>query len=88
MKTRKIPMRTCIISKEKLPKQELIRIVKNNENIVSVDLTGKANGHGAYIKKDLEILEKAIKTKLLDKYLEITIPDSIYEELRNIINSK
>lgn len=88
MKTRKIPMRTCVVSKEKLPKQELIRVVKNNENIVSVDTTGKANGHGAYIKKDVEVLEKAIKTKVLDKYLEISIPDSIYEELRNIINSK
>ena len=87
MKTRKIPMRTCIVSKEKLPKQELIRIVKNNDNIVSVDLTGKANGHGAYIKKDIEILDKAIKTKVLEKYLEITIPDSIYEELRNIISN-
>jgi hypothetical protein len=88
MKNKKIPMRTCIISKEKLPKKELIRIVKSNENIVSVDLTGKSNGHGAYIKKNLEILDKAIKTKLLDKYLEITIPDSIYDELRNIINNK
>lgn len=87
MKTKKIPMRTCIVSREKLPKQELIRVVKNNENIVSVDLTGKSNGHGAYIKKDIEILEQAIKTKVLDKYLETSIPDSIYEELRNIINS-
>ena len=81
-------MRTCLVSREKLPKQELIRIVKNNENIVSVDLTGKANGHGAYLKKDLTVLDKAIKSKVLDKYLEITIPDSIYEELKNIINSK
>ena len=88
MKNRKIPMRTCVVSHEKLPKQELIRVVKNNENIVSVDITGKANGHGAYIKKDIEVLEQAIKTKALDKYLEISIPDSIYEELRNIINSK
>lgn len=87
MKTRKIPMRTCVISHEKLPKKELIRIVKNNENLISVDLTGKANGHGAYIKKDIEVLEKAIKTKSLDKYLETTIPDSIYEELKNIINN-
>lgn len=87
MKIRKIPMRTCLVSREKLPKQELIRIVKNNENIVCVDLTGKVNGHGAYIKKDLTILEKAIKSKVLDKYLEITIPDSIYEELKNIINN-
>ena len=88
MKTKKIPMRTCVVSREKLPKQELIRIVKNNAGIVSVDLTGKSNGHGVYIKKDIEILEQAIKSKALDKYLETTISDSIYEELRNIINSK
>ena len=88
MKNRKIPLRTCLVSREKLPKQELIRVVKNNENIVSVDLTGKANGHGAYLKKDLSVLDKAIKSKVLDRYLEITIPDSIYEELKNIINNK
>ena len=85
MKNKKIPMRTCIITREKLPKQELIRVVKNNQNEVFIDLTGKANGRGAYIKKDEEVIEKAQKTKLLEKHLEITIPDSIYEELKDII---
>ncbi len=88
MKIRKVPLRTCLVSREKLPKQELIRIVKDNNNNVFIDLTGKQNGHGAYLKKDISILDKAQKSKALDKYLEITIPDSIYEELRNIINSK
>ena len=64
MKNRKIPERTCAVTKEKLPKQELLRIVRNNEGQVFIDLTGKANGRGAYIKKDLDVLEKAIKTKL------------------------
>ena len=68
MKTRKIPMRTCIVSKEKLPKQELIRIVKNNDNIVSVDLTGKANGHGAYIKKDIETVQNSLHSYLIPPY--------------------
>lgn len=86
MKTKKIPLRSCVVSKEKLPKQELIRIVKNKENEVFIDLTGKANGKGAYIKKDLAILEKAIKTKALEKHLETKIENSIYEELKNIIN--
>lgn len=86
MKTKKIPLRSCIVSKEKLPKQELIRIVKNKENEVFIDLTGKANGKGAYIKKDLSILEKAIKTKALEKHLETKIENNIYEELKNIIN--
>ena len=85
MKNKKIPLRTCIISKEKLPKQELIRVVKNNENIVFVDLTGKSNGRGAYIKKDIDVLEKAIKSKALERHLEIEIPNSVYDELRNII---
>ena len=86
MKNKKIPMRTCVVTKEKLPKQELIRVVKNNENQVFIDLTGKANGRGAYIKKDIEVLNKAKKTKILERHLEITIPDSIYDELGNIIS--
>ena len=87
MKNKKIPLRTCVVSKEKLSKQELVRVVKNNENIVFVDLTGKSNGRGAYIKKDIEVLEKAIKSKTLERHLEIEIPDSVYDELRNIIEN-
>ena len=86
MKTKKIPLRSCVVSKEKLPKQELIRVVKHKENEVFIDLTGKANGKGAYIKKDLAILEKAIKSKALEKHLETKIENSIYEELKIIIN--
>lgn len=85
MKNRKIPLRTCVVSKEKLPKQELIRIVRNNENLVFVDLVGKSNGRGAYIKRDIEVLNKAIKSKILERHLEVEIPESIYEELKNII---
>jgi len=87
MKNRKIPLRTCVVSKEKLPKQELIRVVKNNENIVIVDLTGKSNGRGAYIKKDKDVLDKAIKTKALERHLEVEIPDNVYDELRIIIEN-
>ncbi len=85
MKTKKIPLRTCVITKEKLPKQELIRVVKNKENEVSVDITLKANGRGAYLKKDKDVIEKARKTKILNKILEIEIPDYIYDELNKII---
>ncbi len=85
MKTRKIPERSCVVTKEKLPKSELLRIVKNNENKVFVDVTGKANGRGAYIKKDIDVLEKAIKTKVLEKHLECSIPEEVYEEIRKII---
>lgn len=86
MKQRKIPLRTCVVTNEKFEKKDLIRIVKDNTGNVSVDETGKANGRGAYIKKDLEVLEKAKKSKILDKKLEITIPEEIYVELSNIIN--
>lgn len=82
---KKIPLRTCVITKELLPKKDLLRIVKNKENEVAIDLTGKLNGRGAYIKKDMEVLEKTIKTKILEKKLETTIPDEIYEEIRNIL---
>lgn len=88
MKVKKIPMRTCVVCHEKLEKRELLRIVKNKEGLVSVDETGKANGRGAYIKKDLEVLEKAIKSKALERHLECQIDNSIYEEIRKIIEKK
>lgn len=85
MKQRKIPLRTCIITKEQLPKQELLRIVRTNVGEVLVDETGKVNGRGAYIKKDLAVLEKAIKGNVLEKKLECKIDDSVYEEIRKAI---
>lgn len=85
MKTRKIPLRTCVITKEQLPKKELIRVVRAKEGYVEVDETGKMNGRGAYIKKDLDVLGKAIKTKALEKKLECEIDESVYEEIRKII---
>ena len=85
MKVKKIPLRTCVITKESLPKQELLRIVRTPEMEVKVDETGKINGRGAYIKKSLEVLEKAKKSKLLEKRLECSIDDSVYEEIKNII---
>ena len=85
MKERKVPLRTCVVTREKLEKKDLLRIVKNNEGEVFVDETGKANGRGAYIKRDIETLEKAIKSKALDRHLETTISDEVYEEIRKII---
>lgn len=83
---KKVPLRTCVVTKEKLEKKDLIRVVKNNEGKIFVDETGKANGRGAYIKKDIEVVNQAKKSKILDRMLEITIPDEIYDELMNIIN--
>ncbi len=81
MKMKKIPMRSCVVTREKLPKQELIRVVRTPEGTVIVDLTGKANGRGAYLKKDVETIEKARKSKILDRTLEVQISDELYEEL-------
>ncbi len=85
MKPRKIPMRTCVVSGEKLEKRELLRIVKSKEGEVFIDLTGKKNGRGAYIKKDLSILEKAKKSNALGRKLECEIPVELYDEIKKII---
>lgn len=85
MKVKKIPMRTCSVTKEKFEKRELLRIVRTPEGLVEPDLTGKKNGRGAYIKKDLEILAKARKTKVLERHLEIEILDTVYEKIEEII---
>lgn len=88
MKGKKIPMRMCSVTRERFPKVELLRVVKTPEEEVKVDITGKLNGHGAYIKKDLTVLEKAKKTRALAKALEIEIPEFVYEEIEKIINQE
>ena len=88
MKVKKIPMRTCVVTKEQLPKKELLRIVRDKDLNVSVDPTGKANGRGAYIKKSLDTLEQAKKSKILEKKLECQIPDEIYDEIKNRIEKE
>lgn len=85
MKQKKIPTRTCTVTKEKYPKIELIRIVRTKEGEIKIDLTGKQNGRGAYLKKDKSVIEKAKNTKVLERHLETKIDDKIYEELINII---
>ena len=87
MKNRKIPMRSCVVTREKLPKQELLRIVKTTDGDVIADVSGKVNGRGAYIKKDIEVLEKAIKSKILERQLETTISMDVYDEIRKIIEN-
>ncbi len=85
MKQKKIPMRSCVVTGEKPPKRELLRIVRTTDGTVVCDLSGKINGRGAYIKKDVDVLEKAKKTKILEKRLECTISDETYEEVKNEI---
>ena len=82
MKNKKIVMRTCSVTKEKLPKSELLRVVRTPEGNVVVDTTGKVNGRGAYIKKDLEVLEKAKKSRILSRQLEVEISEDVYESIK------
>ena len=96
MKNKKIPMRSCVVTREKLPKGELLRIVRTTDGTIVADETGKINGRGAYIKKDSEVLLLAKKNKALERALETTIDDSVYdgcctplteEEMENRINN-
>lgn len=82
---KKMPERTCVVTKEKALKKDLIRVVRNKDGLIMVDSTGKANGRGAYLKKDADVVNKARSTKILDKILETQIPDTIYDEILNII---
>lgn len=81
---KKIPMRMCIVTRERFPKMELLRIVKT-ENDIIVDETGKVNGHGCYIKRDLEVLNLARKNKILNKVFECNVDESIYDEIEEKI---
>lgn len=81
MKQRKVPLRTCVVSNEKCEKKDLLRVVRNNEGQVFVDDTNKANGRGTYLKKDEMIIERARKTKVLERHLDVKIENEIYDEL-------
>ena len=85
---KKIPQRTCLGCGETKPKKELIRIVKQNDGQIFIDKTGKANGRGAYICNNIECLDKAIKSKRLNKNFETEIDNEIYESLRGVIIDK
>ena len=83
---KKIPMRTCVVTREQLPKNQLLRIVKNNEGLISVDLTGRANGRGAYLKKSLDALALAKKNNALARSLEVaSLSDEVYARIEEVI---
>ena len=85
MKTRKIPMRMCVVTREKWPKSQLISVVRT-ENGVIVDPSGKVNGKGAYLKKDKEVFLKAKSSKILNRQLETTVPDKVFDDLNDLLN--
>ena len=84
---KKIPMRTCVVTGEKCEKKDLIRIVRTPLGEVMVYETGKQNGKGAYLKLEQSVIEKAQKSKILNRKLEIEVPDSIYEELKRKVGA-
>ena len=83
-----IPQRTCIGCNSKKDKKDFIRIIKDNQNNISIDKTGKANGRGAYICDSMDCLEKAIKNKRIEKSFKMNIDEKVYEELRTVMSGK
>ena len=84
-KPKKIPLRKCVATNEQFPKKELIRIVRTPEGEVKIDLVGKMNGRGAYLSRSLKAIEIAEKKKVLDRHLEVVVPQSIFDELKQLI---
>lgn len=82
---KKIPLRRCILNNQMFPKTDLFRIVKTPGGLIQIDLTGKANGRGAYLKKDLPTIQKAKQRKVLDKAFECQVDVKIYEELEKLL---
>ena len=85
MKVKKIPMRSCVVTHEKLEKKDLIRIVKTKDGDIFVDETGKANGKGAYLKKDINVIRLSKEKKILDKVFEMEVKDEVYKSLEDIV---
>ena len=85
---KQMPQRTCVGCMQKKDKNDLIRIVKNKQNEIFVDKTGKKEGRGIYICENINCLEKAIKTKKIEKAFETTISEEIYNDLRGVILGK
>ena len=83
---KKIPMRKCLATNELCPKKDLLRVVKNNEGKVFFDYSSKANGRGAYIKCSEEAVLLAQKKKVLDRALETTVPEEVYQTLLKEVN--
>ncbi|MFS0778641.1 YlxR family protein [Neobacillus sp. 3P2-tot-E-2] len=82
---KKVPMRKCVATGEMKPKKELVRIVRSKEGDVSIDLTGKKSGRGAYLSKDKEAVLLAKKKNILSNHLEVSISENLYEELLELI---
>ena len=88
MAIKKIPMRKCLGCMEQKPKKELVRVVKSADGDISLDLTGKKNGRGAYICPEVSCLEKAKKAKRLERAFECSIPAEVYEAMESELKNE
>lgn len=85
MKTKKIPVRLCVACRQPKAKKEMLRIVKAPEGMLKYDATGKAQGRGAYICPEVECLDKAKKTKALERALDYALTEDLYNEVKRVI---
>ncbi|KGP74026.1 RNase P modulator RnpM [Pontibacillus yanchengensis] len=87
-RNKKTPLRKCIVTKEMMPKQQLIRVVRNKEGDVFIDETGKQNGRGAYLTKDASVIETARQKNILTHHLKAKVDEDIYNQLLNVVEEQ
>lgn len=85
MKQKKLPLRKCVVTQEMLPKKDLIRVVRTPEGDVVIDLTGKMNGRGAYLSKQMDVIRLAEKKRTLDHHLKVKTDEALYEQLKQAV---
>ena len=85
MRKKHIPMRTCVGCRQSKPKRDLIRVVRDPEGKVELDLTGKRSGRGVYICAEEECLEKAVKGRQLERSLETKIGEDVLADLKRVL---
>ena len=83
---KKVPMRKCVITGNQFPKKDLLRVVREPDGKITVDDTGKVRGHGVYLCKDETVIKAAKKKHILDRYLEVAVPDEVYDELQKKVS--
>lgn len=87
-KPKKIPMRKCVVTNERFPKKELLRVVRTPEGNVIYDKTGKANGRGVYLSKSKTVIKKAKEKNILSRHLNIDVEDEIFNELYKVLEDE
>lgn len=84
---RKIPLRMCTGCGEMKPKKELIRVVKSPEGEISLDMTGRKPGRGAYVCRNVECLKAARKARRFEKAFSCKIPDEVYDRMEKELSA-